>query len=275
LERLKELAELEQRSTVVITFWPHPRFVLSSEREPISLLSSLEEKLQVFKELGINHVLVIPFTLEFAKITSLEFINDIIVGRLGVKKLVIGYDHKFGKNREGGFEYLKEHALEFGFEVEEIPQEDVDNVGVSSTRIREALQAGDVDLASRYLGREYSMIGKVVKGKQLGRTIGFPTANIIVDEPHKLIPFDGVYAIHIRIDGVVYDGMMNIGFRPTVGGLQKTIEANIFEFDGDIYDKEVTVYFYHRIRDEKKFNGLEELTNQLKKDKQSALLLKK
>ncbi|MBY0424794.1 MAG: riboflavin biosynthesis protein RibF, partial [Cytophagales bacterium] len=230
------------------------------------------KKLLIFGELGIDHVLVIPFTMEFASLSSLEFIHDIIVDKLGVKKLVIGYDHKFGKNREGGFEYLMEHASEFGFEVEEIPQEDVDHVGISSTRIREALLAGDVHLASRYLGRDYSLMGSVVKGKQLGRTIGFPTANIKVDEPHKLIPKDGVYVIRITIEGSLYHGMMNIGFRPTVGGLQRSIEANIFDFEGDIYDKEVAVYFHQRIRDEKKFNGLDELTNQLKLDKESALM---
>jgi riboflavin kinase/FMN adenylyltransferase len=275
LERLVALAKLEKKETVVITFWPHPRFVLSKEKEPIGLLSSLEEKLLVFQSLGIDHILVIPFTLEFSKLTSNEFVTNILVNILGVEKLVIGYDHKFGQNREGSFEYLQAHAHEYGFEVEEIPQQDIDDVGISSTRIRKALEVGDVALAARYLGRDYALKGTVIQGKQLGRTIGFPTANIQVDEPHKLIPLDGVYAVRVKIDNQRVDGMMNIGFRPTVNGLSRTIEVNLFDFDRDVYDKEVKVYFVDRIRDEKKFKGLDELTQQLTLDKIASLRLLK
>lgn len=271
LNRLITLAKSEAKETVVITFWPHPRFVLSAEKEPIGLLSSLEEKLATFDQLGIDHVLVIPFTLEFSKISSKEFLSEILVKTLGASKLVIGYDHKFGQNREGSFDYLQANSGLYGFEVEEIPEEDVDDIGISSTRIRKAIGEGDVELASKYLGRHYSVLGIVETGQKLGRTIGFPTANIKISEPHKLLPLDGVYAVKVRVEGGLYLGMMNIGFRPTVNGINRTVEVHLFDFEKDIYNKDITVFFVQRIRSEKKFAGIEELKKQLAQDKETAI----
>lgn len=273
LKRLVQLAKSEMRESVVITFWPHPRFILHNDEASFGLLSTLEEKLVAFKEIGIDHVLVIPFTKAFSLISSSDFVNNILVKKLDVKKLVIGYDHKFGQNREGGFEYLKENSKEFGFEVEEIPREDIENIGISSTKIRQALESGDVELASKFLGRHYSLSGEVVLGKQLGRTIGFPTANINVSDSSKLIPLDGVYGVHVEVGDQHFNGLMNIGNRPTVNGLNRTIEVHLLDFEGDLYDQKIEVVFICRIRAEQKFAGLEELKNQIQKDKEQAISL--
>ena len=269
LYRVQELAKENGGESVVITFWPHPRKITTSENS-VKVLSSLKERIKLIEECGIDYLLVIEFTKEFAELSPVEFIEKILANTIGTKKLVIGHDHRFGKNREGNFDLLKEYSSKYGYEVEEISRQDIDQVGVSSTVIRQALEKGDVEKAAEYLGRMYSLTGKVVKGKQLGRTIGFPTANIIPEEQDKLIPSDGVYAVIAEVDGQKYGGMLNIGLRPTVNGTKRTIEANLFNFDKDIYEQEITIYFVKYLRNEKKFESLEDLKKQLVLDKEQS-----
>ena len=267
LKRLNEVAELTNRESVVITFYPHPRSVISPDNQIVKLLSTLDEKIELLEKSGVNHLLIVPFTREFSELSSEEFIQKILIDTIGTKTLVIGYDHRFGKNREGGFDYLKLNKEKYGFGIEEISRQDIENVGVSSSKIRKALQEGDVPSADHFLGRNYSLSGVIVKGKQLGRTIGFPTANIQVREIAKLIPLDGVYAVKVYYKDEAFGGMLNIGNRPTVDGTFQTVEVNIFDFDQEIYGEKLTVEFLQKIRNERKFNGLDELKAQIAKDK--------
>ena len=266
LERLKQAAKEIDGETVLITYWPHPRLVLSNRNNGLKLLSTFPEKANLLEHYGIDHLVKIPFTKEFASLSSEAYIKSILHDKVGTKKLIIGYDHRFGKDRQGGLEELTQFAPKYGYELEEIPRQDIEAIGVSSTRIRKALEASEVTVANQYLGRPYSLTGMVIHGNKLGRTIGFPTANIGIKEPYKLLPSNGIYAIRINIDFKVYDGMINIGNRPTVGGNTRTIEANIFDFDEDIYDQEITVEFIDHIRNEIKFDGIDGLKNQLQKD---------
>lgn len=270
LNRLKEIARAHQGETVVITFWPHPRLVLHPEDTSLKLLNTFEEKAELLKLAGIDHLVRIPFTREFSQLSSEEFISRILVKTIGTRKLVIGYDHRFGHNREGSFEELRKNAPRYGFEVEEIPPQDVDHITVSSTKIRRALEQGDVETANHLLGRPYSIRGQVVKGDRLGRLIGFPTANISMDTHYKLIPADGVYAVTAQHEGKTFLGMMYIGFRPTVGGMHKAIEVNLFDFDREIYGDELIVHFHARLRADNKFSDLDELKQQLIRDKEKA-----
>ena len=256
--------------SVVMTYWPHPRTVVSNDSQDLRLLSTLDEKIALLEQAGVDHLVVIPFTRAFSQLTSAEFIQQILVDRLGTRKLVIGYDHRFGRDREGGFEYLRANASRYGFEIEEIPRQDVEATGVSSSKIRIALTEGHIQTANSLLGREYSLSGTVVKGKQLGRTIGYPTANILPEESYKLVPANGVYAVRVGYGHEVFKGMLNIGTRPTVDGTFRTIEANIFDFDRDIYGEQLSVAFVSYIRNEQKFNGLDALKAQLALDKQTA-----
>jgi riboflavin kinase/FMN adenylyltransferase len=271
LARLKEIADRNSGETVVITFWPHPRLVLKPEDQSLKLLNTFEEKAGLLKEQGINHLLRIPFTKEFSQITSLEFIKDILVDRIGTKKLVIGYDHRFGRNREGSFEELKLNGPKYGFDVEEIPRQEIDHLAVSSSKIRKALEEGDVVTAQQLLGQPYAITGRVVKGNRLGRVLGFPTANIDVDSHYKLIPAAGIYAVTVLHSASRYKGMLYIGTRPTVEGAGPSIEVNIFDFDKDIYGEQLTVNFEKLLRPDSKFKDLEALKNQLHKDKDAAL----
>lgn len=267
LKRLNEVAELTNGESVVITFYPHPRSVISPDNQIVKLLSTLDEKIELLEKSGVNHLLIIPFTREFSELSSEEFIQKILIETIGTKTLVIGYDHRFGKNREGGFDYLKLNKEKYGFGIEEISRQDIENVGVSSSKIRKALQEGDVPSADHFLGRNYSLSGVIVKGKQLGRTIGFPTANIQVREIAKLIPLDGVYVVKVYYKAKTFGGMLNIGNRPTVDGTFQTVEVNIFDFNQEIYGENLTVEFLQKIRNEQKFNGLDELKDQIVKDK--------
>lgn len=273
LSRLREIAAKTNGQTVVITFWPHPRLVLHPEETSLKLLNTFEEKAELLKSESIQHLVRIPFTKEFSQLTSEQFITQILVNTIGTKKLVIGHDHHFGKNREGSFEQLKLNAPKYGFEVEEIPRQDVDHVGVSSTKIRHALENGDIETASHFLGHPYSITGRVVMGDKLGRILGFPTANIEIDTSYKLIPADGIYAVTINYAHEKLKGMLYIGNRPTINGVRRNIEVNIFDFDKDIYGDSLTIFFHHLIRSDIKFNDLEELKNQLHKDKVDALKL--
>jgi riboflavin kinase / FMN adenylyltransferase len=267
LNRLNEVADGINGESVVITFHPHPRMVIATDSDDLKLLSTIDEKIQLLDNQGVKHLIIIPFTREFSELTSDEFINKILVERIGTKKLVIGYDHRFGRNREGGFDYLKVHSHEYGFEIEEIPRQEIDHLTISSTKIRNSLIEGNVKIANELLGRMYSFTGLIAKGRQLGRTIGFPTANVQVSEQYKLIPSDGVYAVKVHIRGEEKFGMMNIGMRPTVNGIGRTQEVNIFDFEDDIYGEKMTVELIDFIRKEQKFNGLDELKAQINTDK--------
>ena len=271
LKRLNEVARAHSDGeSVVMTYWPHPRTVVSNDSQDLRLLSTLDEKIELLEQAGVDHLVVIPFTRAFSQLTSEEFIQQVLVDRLGTKKLVIGYDHRFGRDREGGFDYIKAHQADYGFEVEEIPRQDIEAVGISSSKIRTALNEGNISAATRFLGRPYTVTGTVVKGRQLGRTIGFPTANLQVDDPVKLIPANGVYAVDVLQGGQTYGGMLNIGYRPTVAGEHQTIETYIFDFSKDIYGEHMTLEFRAFLRAEQKFNGLPELVEQLQKDEQQA-----
>lgn len=273
LLRLKDIALKKNGETVLITFWPHPRMVVNSEKKTLRLLSTFEEKVSLLEKFGVDHLVIIPFTEAFSQLSSQEFIQTVLVDQIHTQCLVIGYDHKFGKNREGSFEYLKTHAADFGFEVEEISRQDVDDSGVSSTKIRKALEQGDVKTAARYLGRPYELDGKVVKGQQLGRSIGFPTANIQVESEFKLLPKDGVYAVMVVLEQDQYRAMLNIGNRPTVQGNEKTVEAHLLGFEGDLYGKQLQVLFIDFIREQQDFGSLEALRQQLILDKNNVNLL--
>ncbi len=270
LARLTEIARSSGGESVLITYWPHPRTVLSNDSMDLKLLTTLDEKIELLEQAGVDHLIVIPFTRAFSELSSAEYIRQVLIDKIGTRKLVIGYDHRFGRDREGGFDYIQAHQSEYGFDVEEIPRQDIEAVGVSSSRIRAALEAGDIDAANRLLGRPYSLSGTVVKGRQLGRTIGFPTANLQVDDPVKLIPANGVYAVDVLYAGQKFSGMLNIGYRPTVAGTHQTIETYIFDFDKDIYGEHLTLQFRAFLRPEQKFDGLSALVNQLKQDETAA-----
>lgn len=270
LSRLKELAAEKGGEAVVLTFWPHPRLVLKPEDNSLKLLSTFDEKLRLFEQQGIDHVVRVPFTREFSQLSSDEFIRKVLVDKIGTRYLVIGYDHRFGKNREGGFDYLTEHSADYGFQVEEIPRQDIEDVGVSSTKIRQALDEGDIFTANEYLGRPYLLTGEVIHGDQLGRSWGFPTANISVQEKYKLVPKDGIYACRVRWNERLLEGMMYIGVRPTINGIQRNIEVNIFDFDQEIYGETLEVHFVGQIREDMKFENIDQLKNQLALDKVAA-----
>lgn len=271
LSRLREVATNTNGETVVITFWPHPRMVLHPEDMSLKLLNTFEEKAELLKAQGIQHLVRIPFTKEFSQLTSEQFITEILVKTIGTKKLVIGHDHHFGKNREGSFEQLMLNAPKYGFEVEEIPRQDVDHVGVSSTKIRKALEGGDIQTATHFLGHHYSITGRVIMGDKLGRLLGFPTANIEIETYYKLVPADGIYAVKVRYGSRDFIGMLYIGNRPTVDGVKRNIEVNIFDFNEDIYGESLTIYFHDMIRSDIKFSDLEELKKQLYLDREAAL----
>lgn len=271
LGQLKKIANEKHGETVVITYDPHPRTVLFPEDHGLQLLNTVEEKISLMKEQEIDHLLILPFTKDFSRQSSLEFIRDILVNRIGTRYLIIGYNHRFGKNREGSFTHLKEFGPTYGFEVAEISEQDVDQISVSSTKIREALNEGDVALAAKFLSKPYQISGTVVAGKQLGRTIGYPTANIQMDLSLKLIPADGVYAVWVCLNQQRFGGMLNIGNNPTIEGKGRSIEVNIFDFSETIYNQTISVQFVDKLRDELKFNSLEALKSQLHNDKLQAL----
>ena len=273
LRRLQELADRKQGETVLLTYWPHPRLILQPEDKSLRLLTTLSEKVKLLEEMGVDHLIILPFTRELSQMSSEEFIRDILVDKIQTKTLVIGYDHKFGKNREGSFEYLQSHSHLFGFAIEEISRQDVDDLGVSSTKIRTALAQGDIATANKYLGRPYDLSGQVVKGQQIGRSLGFPTANIQIAEDYKLLPRDGAYAVHAEVNSIRYKAILNIGDRPTVDGQKKTIEAHLIDFEGDLYGQELRVYFQEFLREEKKFGSLDALKNQLVIDRERAIFI--
>ncbi|TDI69573.1 MAG: bifunctional riboflavin kinase/FAD synthetase [Bacteroidetes bacterium] len=269
LKRVSQMARSKGGETVLLTFWPHPKFVLNPGN-PMKLLTTFQEKSDHLRTLGVDHLIRIPFTKEFSQITSEEFVKTILVERIGTRQLVIGYNHRFGKNREGSFKYLQENASKFGFEVVEISRKDVDHIAVSSTKIREHILNNQIHLANKLLGRPYEFSGKVVRGQQIGRKIGFPTANIEIGEQYKLLPSDGTYAVQVHVRGTRKHGMMNIGVKPTLGKQPRSIEVHIFNFEYEIYGAELKVEVIKQIRPEMKFKNLEELSNRLLLDSQEA-----
>lgn len=269
INQLKAEAAAIQGETVLLTFHPHPRIVLFPENHGVRLLQSEEEKVHALEQLGLNNVIIVPFTKKFSNLTAQEFVEQILVKNLHPKKVVIGYDHQFGNNREGNINYLRAVSSKYNFQVIEIPARSIDEVNISSTKIRESLLHGNVETAKLYLSRPHELSGIVVKGDQLGRTIGFPTANISMSDATKIIPANGVYAVQVKIKSGLYFGMMNIGNRPTVSAeQQQKLEVHLFDFHQNIYEESITVYFEKRIREEKKFANLEELKFAIKQDEE-------
>ena len=267
LKRVVKQAKEVQGQSVVITFWPHPRLILNPEDRSLRLINTFEEKAGLLEEAGIDHLVAIPFTKSFSEMSREAFVREVLMEKLHTKRLIIGYDHRFGKGREGDFQFLKDHEHNFGFRVEEISKQEVDDIAVSSTKIRKALQEGDVSLANTYLGKAYSLSGHVIEGNRLGRTLGFPTANLYVDAPYKLVPADGVYAGRVMAEGKPYPCMVNIGKRPTIGDEKHSVEVHILGFEGNLYGKKLVVALHRRLREERKFDGLDALKQQLEEDK--------
>jgi riboflavin kinase / FMN adenylyltransferase len=266
---LKKLTQNTQNGafeSTVLTFFPHPRMVLQGKSD-LKLLNTINEKIELLEKIGIDNLIIHPFDEKFAELSAEAFVSTVLVDQLRVQKIIIGYDHRFGKNRTANIDDLISFGAQYGFEVEQISAQEIDEISISSTKIRTALEEGDIQLANEYLGYSYFLSGTVVKGKQLGRTIGFPTANIALDEEYKLVPQNGVYVVQAEIDGNFIFGMMNIGFNPTVQGKQKTIEAHFFDFEADIYNRKIQVAILQRIRSEKKFETIELLTKQLEEDR--------
>jgi riboflavin kinase/FMN adenylyltransferase len=272
LLRLKELKEKLGLKTVVLTFEPHPRKILFPEQKDLKLITVIDEKLDLLAKYGVDVTVVYPFDKTFSQLEVKHYLEEILVHQLNVKHLVIGYDHKFGKDRKGDITVLKENAANYKFTVEEISEKDIDNIAVSSTNIRKAVEEGKIEKAISFLGHPFFLKAKVLKGKQLGRTIGFPTANLQIEGTDKLIPKTGVYFVEVIVDEETYFGMLNVGINPTTDNDSKLkIEVNIFDFEKDIYNKTITLNFIKWLRDEQKFNNLNELMAQLNKDKETCL----
>ncbi len=272
IHRLKEIALQTGGEPVVFTFSPHPRLVLFPEEGNLRLLTTLEEKTDLLEKAGVKHVIIYPFTREFSQLSYVEFVRDILVAGLRLKVLVVGYDHKFGKNREGSFEILRDLSSVYNFRVEKLDVLLMDHINISSTKIRSALQNGDIPRANQYLGYPFHLHGTVIEGQKLGRRIQFPTANIQASDPQKIIPGYGVYAVYVNLDGQRYRGMMNIGTRPTVSNADhRSIEVHIIDFEGDLYHRKLEIEFIGKIREEQKFGSIGELKAQLEKDKETVL----
>lgn len=271
--RLRQISADISGESVVFTFYPHPRIVVDSREDSLRLLSTQEEKIALLQNMGIDHLVIYPFTEEFSKLTYHEFVKNILVDKMHLNYLVIGYDHKFGQDRQGDFMSLRELSIDLGFKIERLDELLLNDTVVSSTKIRKALDEGNILKANQYLGYKYILMGRVIEGRQLGRKLGFPTANIEPYDDHKLVPRDGVYAVRVELNGKFFKGMLNVGVRPTVNynADHRSIEVHLFEFDEDIYGADLTLHFEDKIRDEQKFPGLDELRAQLTKDKESAL----
>jgi len=270
LEKVTQSTENNKYESLVLTFFPHPRMVLQEDSN-IKMLNTIDEKTVLLDQIGIQNLVIHPFDENFSRLTAEEFVKNILVDKFHIHKIIIGHDHRFGRNRTANIDDLRKFGEQYDFEVEEISAQEIKEVSVSSTKIRHALEDGNMALANEYLGYDYSLTGIVSKGKQLGRTIGFPTANLKVAENFKLIPKNGVYIVKSIIDSKTILGMMNIGFNPTVDGKNQTIEINYFDFEGDLYDQKITVSILKRIRDEEKFESIDHLKAQLAQDRNTAL----
>lgn len=267
IDQLNLEAEKIGGESVLLTFDPHPRIVLFPQNHNVQLIQTLDEKLQVLDKFNLKNVVLVPFTKEFSELSAIDFVDQILVGNLKAKKVVIGYDHQFGRNREGNIEFLKSVSEKYGFEVIEISAKSIDEINISSTKIRDSLLRGDVKTAKLFLSRPYEISGIVIQGNQLGRTIGFPTANIRVDSDLKLIPSNGVYAVRVKIFDELHFGVLNIGTKPTVNQTnEKSIEVYIFDFDSEIYGELISLFFEKQIRNEEKFANLDELKKAISND---------
>jgi riboflavin kinase/FMN adenylyltransferase len=275
LDCLVSRARETRGESVVITFSPHPRLVLEQNNINLSFLTTMEEKKVLLKNANIDHLIIIEFTIEFSKIPACDFVKDILVEKIGTKHLIIGYDHHFGRKGEGDFNTIKQCSEELDFIVEQVQGYQTEEGAISSSLIREALLRGRVDEANKWLGYNYSVTGTVIEGRKIGRTIGFPTANIKPDSQYKLIPGNGVYAIEVQLNDNLYSGMLSIGSNPTVNtdNRFRSIEVHILNFDKDIYGEKISVIFRKKLRDEKKFDNLEQLSAQMGRDKQDTLQL--
>lgn len=269
LEKLIQKTKNEDYESLVLTFFPHPRMVLQ-EHSDIKLLNTIDEKIDLLEQIGIENLVIHPFDETFSRLTAEDFVKNILVDRFHIQKIIIGYDHRFGRNRTANIDDLIAFGKEYDFEVEQISVQEINEISVSSTKIRTALLEGNMDLANEYLGYDYFLTGIIVKGKQLGRTINFPTANLKIEENYKLIPQNGVYIVKSTINQKTVFGMMNIGFNPTVDGQNQTIEIHYFDFDADLYNQKIRVSLLHRIRSEQKFESVTLLKEQLEKDKKTA-----
>lgn len=270
LERITHSATTLDCESLVLTFFPHPRMVLHENSE-MKQLNTIEEKSTLLELAGIDNLIIHPFDKDFSRLTAEDFVKQVLIKKFNLKKIIIGHDHRFGRNRTANIDDLVAFGQTYGFEVEQISAEEIDDVTISSTKIRNALLEGNTSLASEYLGYNYILTGTVVKGKQLGRTIGFPTANIHIQEEYKLIPQSGVYIVKSTINSKVVFGMMNIGVNPTVDGTSQTIEIHFFDYNGNLYNQKITIALLQRIRSEQKFKSVEALKDQLATDKETAL----
>ncbi len=287
IKRLCELAKSTGGESVILTFFPHPRMIIDPENQDLKMINTIKEKAEILANLGVDHLIITPFTRDFSNLDPTAYIKDILVDTIGTKQLIVGYDHRFGKDRKGGMTELQKFSKIYDYQVEEIPEQDINDVAVSSTKIRKALLEGDVSLAAKYLGYHFSISGPVIKGDKIGRTIGFPTANIFVEETYKLIPSDGIYAVTVEMSaesGVeqsvlstfnlqpsTFQGMAYIGQRPTINGMTRNIEVNIFDFNREIYGQTIKMNFLKFLRHDVKFTGLAALTEQLHEDKKDTL----
>ena len=284
IKRLCELAKTSGGESVILTFFPHPRMIIDPENQGLKMINTIHEKAEILAKLGVDHLIITPFTRDFSNLSPADYIKSILLDSIGTKHLIVGYDHRFGKDRQGGKEALETHAKMYNFNIEEIPEQDINDVAVSSTKIRTALLDGDVSLAESYLGYHFSINGPVIKGDKIGRTIGFPTANIFVEETYKLIPGDGIYAVTVEMGkeqgtrskeqgtrSKEYQGMAYIGQRPTINGMTRNIEVNIFDFSQEIYGQTIKMNFLKFLRHDVKFSGLDALKAQLNKDKIATL----
>ena len=270
--RLINTSKNDDLSSLVLTFFPHPRMILNKYNE-VKMIDTLDEKILHLKEIGIDSLIIHPFDKNFSLLSANQFIKDFLVEKLKVKHIIIGYDHRFGKGREASVKDLKDYTNEFDFTVEEIHAQEIEKITISSTKIRNSINEGDLKTTEKYLGRYFKLSGKVVKGDGLGKKINYPTANIFIEEKYKIIPKDGVYFIKTKIDNKSFNGMMNIGHRPTIGSNEKSIEVHLFDFNKDIYDKFISIEIISKIRDEKKFSSIENLKEQLEKDENYCLKL--
>jgi riboflavin kinase/FMN adenylyltransferase len=265
LQKLTQNTPNDQYENVVLTFFPHPRMVLQ-ENSNIKLINTIQEKQELLEEIGIENLVIHPFDEAFSQLTAEEFVKTVLVEKFHIQKIIIGHDHRFGRNRTANIDNLIDFGKEYGFEVSQISVQELNEISVSSTKIRNAILNGDIQLANDYLGYSYFITGTVVKGKQLGRTIGFPTANLKIEEKYKLIPQNGVYLVQTIINSKAIQGMMNIGTNPTVEGQEQSIEIHLLDFEDDLYDQELKISILNRIRDEEKFSSLHLLQEQLQKD---------
>jgi len=270
LDKIINHAKNTELKSSVLTFFPHPRMVLQKDAD-IKLLNTIDEKVTILERLGLDILIIHPFTKDFSRLSATAFVRDILVNTLNIKKVIIGYDHRFGRNRNANITDLIAFGNALDFTVDEIPAQEIDDVSVSSTKIRKALEEGDIQTANSYLGYEYMLTGKIVRGKGIGKQLGYPTANLSIAENYKLIPKNGAYVVKSNLDEKTVYGMMNIGFNPTVNGTEKSIEINFFDYDADLYEKKIQIDIIARLRDEHKFESVDALKTQLGKDKENSL----